>query len=396
MKDKRLLLYLLLLVGLFSASRLSYMALYGLAAALVLMDWGGRLAFARVRVERKLSATKAFVGQEIVVSIAATNGSRLPLGWACLHASHPPNLVCLGTPAKAGLLPGRGAIGFSYRLIGVRRGFFRLGEVRVAGGDPLGWNVRERLVSDPGAAVTIYPPVTPLHDVLLPNTRPFGSQRDRLRAHEDPTRLGGIRDYQPGDSLRLIHWRATASLGRLQVKELVPTVTAVSMIFLNLGEAEYPDRSWEALGEVGVEAAASLVVHLTRLDNGVGLATNGRDPYVAAQGPLVITPGSGAAQAEALLTALARVEVADGMDFARMLGLFGRDAAWGTTLFLLTPLFTKPMADACLALKRTGKVPILLLLGARQALPAAAAAGLSAMVVRRARDRAGVEFHRGA
>lgn len=395
MNSPRIILGLLLVLALFSTSRLSYLVLYGMAVFLGLCLWGSGRAFARIQAVRCLSGCKAFVGQSVTVTIKASNGSRFPLGWVSLSTSRQPNLVAVGPIAKAGLMPGRGSIVLTYQVVGVRRGYYPLGEFRLAGGDPLGWYPLERIIADPGDALIVFPPVTTLARLALPNVLPFGRQKDRLRAHEDPTHLGGIRDYQPGDSLRRVHWKATASLGRLQVKELVPTVTAASLILLNLGEAEYPAGSWTSLGELGVETAASLIVHLARLDTAVGLATNGRDPLAPGRVPTSVPPAAGAGQAETLLTILARIEVAPGPDFAELVRNCGRGATWGTNLFLITPTWHEELSCIALALKKAGKVPRPFLVGAGKGVAAARAAGLIPMAVSRGRDRGGVRIAHG-
>ncbi|MGE5529577.1 MAG: DUF58 domain-containing protein [Patescibacteria group bacterium] len=398
MKGKRALLVFLFGIALVSASRLGYLVLYAVAAVYALSLWCVRRAFRGIRVERRLSAAKAFMGQEIAVTVTAFNRSRLPLGWLCLRAWNEPNLAVSGSLARAGLMPGRGTFTLAYRVAGMHRGYYRLGDIHLSGGDPLGWNPVESVAGGLGAGVTVYPPITPLCGVPLPGVRPFGARRDKSRANEDPTRLGGIRDYQPGDNPRRIHWPASACRGRLQVKEFVPTVTAESLILLNLGEAEYPVDSWASLGELAVETAASLVVHLANLGTAVGLATHGRDPENPGHGDLAFHPGAGAGQAEALLTLLARVEVAPGAGFAGFVDLHGRGAAFGANLFIITPSWGAELTRAARGLKRQGKKPVPLLLeparGGGQ--KAALLAGLSPYEVRRDRRSGEVRIGRGA
>lgn len=385
MFDRRGILPALALLALVTASRLTYLALYALALILALCDWGGRRAFRGLRVERRLSCAKAFIGQEVAVDISVRNESRFPLGWVSLRAAKLANFEQPDPVARAGIVAGRGELRLSYRLIGTSRGYYRLGPIEVSGGDPLGCRRQTASVADGGAGLTIYPPVSPLGRVPLPNVRPFGSQRDKLRAHEDPTRLRGVRDYLPGDSLRHIHWKATAARGRFQVKEFTPTVTAESLILLNLAEGEFPAGGWTACGELGVETAASLAAYLLERETVVGLATNGADPESPGRSPLILPGAAGAGQAEAILTLLARVAVAAGPEFAWLVSVQGRAAAWGACLYLITPGWTEDLTRTVQALRRLGKIPVPILLD-RADLDRATAAGTGVLLARRDRD----------
>ena len=102
--------------------------------------------------------------------------------------------------------PSRGRYRFrSFNL--VTRSPFGLLERRVSGGEP--------------TTITIYPSVGQLsrrwqylHREASETKR--GSRHDRSIAQQE---YHGLRDYRPGDSPRWIHWRTSARLGQLMVKE---------------------------------------------------------------------------------------------------------------------------------------------------------------------------------
>ncbi|MGQ9779520.1 MAG: DUF58 domain-containing protein [Bacillota bacterium] len=382
MRSRWFLLFFLLLCALFSASRLVYLAAYGVALFFLLFSWATKRAFARLRVERSLSARKAFPGQPVEITIVAENDSCLPLGWLRLAAARQPNLVILGPHVGAGLVFGRGRLRLTYRVAGMRRGYYPLGGIAVSGGDPVGWTTLARFVPDDGKGLTVYPRVWPLAGLPLPAAIPFGRRRHWLRAYEDPSWVGGIRDYAAGDSLRRVHWRATAHLGRLQVKELTPTVTAEVWIFLNLAEEDYPGRSATALGEMGIETAASLLVYFHARGTAVGFVSNGRVPGMSED--VVFVPAEcGAETAETILTVLAGIQPAGGGSFFSLPAEYGERASRGSVLFLLTPSWPEELAVISLGLKRRGREVFPLLLGRSKEAITASAAGLPAMVVRR-------------
>jgi uncharacterized protein (DUF58 family) len=88
--------------------------------------------------------------------------------------------------------------------------------------------------------------------------------------------LAGTRDYAAGDSPRHMHWKASARLGRLQVKTFDPS--AVLDVLIALDVATVAQGSWaydDDLLEFGICAAASLSYAFLEARRPVGLLTNG-------------------------------------------------------------------------------------------------------------------------
>jgi uncharacterized protein (DUF58 family) len=103
----------------------------------------------------------------------------------------------------------------------LKRGRWVMGPVRVWGGDPLGWAQFERFASD-RAVLTVYPQLYQVPPGLVAANRPQGERRGPPWNPPDPLKVVGIRPYEPGDPLRLVHPFATARTGSLQVKRLEP------------------------------------------------------------------------------------------------------------------------------------------------------------------------------
>ncbi|MBY0586160.1 DUF58 domain-containing protein [bacterium] len=107
----------------------------------------------------------------------------------------------------------------------VKRGSYRLGVLRLRSDYPLGL-VRWQSLVPVGAEqpVIVHP--------ALGKMQPLGRQRLGIQGSgegkpqtgllEGIDEFRGVRDYRPGDSSRLIHWRSTARRGSLVVRELDP------------------------------------------------------------------------------------------------------------------------------------------------------------------------------
>src|SRR5262249_36238025 len=99
--------------------------------------------------------------------------------------------------------------------------------------------------------------------------RPIGEIRLTHRLFEDPTRIAGVRSYQPGDPLNRVHWPATARTGVLHSKVYDASTIAGATIVLDFHRGSYPARNEP------VRSALANAVSL--MGQPIGLITNGRD-----------------------------------------------------------------------------------------------------------------------
>lgn len=169
------------------------------------------------------------------------------------------------------------------------RGRQRLPGVRVTTRFPFGFFFKAGPVTL-DEEVLVFPAVTPITRARLRETLAAGTAaaRRRGRGHD----LHDLREYQPGDDPRMIHWRSSAKSELLVVRELEAETTADTRIVLD-GAVTTAARLERALSE-----AASLACALLGAGAGVELAGPG----------LRVELGRGRVHARRVLTALALYE----------------------------------------------------------------------------------------
>ena len=121
-----------------------------------------------------------------------------------------------------------------YRLQGSRRGYHRVGPATVEVGDWIG-AFRTSLPDIAGRPIIVYPKILPLSSATLPARAPYASLRQPMSLQRDTNRIIGVREYQPGDPLRSIHWPASASTGTTLVKQYEPADARDLILTVDLG-----------------------------------------------------------------------------------------------------------------------------------------------------------------
>ncbi len=337
-----------------------------LSAALLARLWS-RLALSGVGCERTLSEDHVFPGETIELKLRLTNRKLLPLPWVRAQHFVPQHMT--GEDTVSGEAPARGLLEHSASLFWYsavrwrqslrcnRRGYYHLGDVTVTSGDIFG--LCQRTGAYPSAdSITVYPKIYPLEHLGLPSLDPLGERKAERRIFEDHTRIVGVRDYTPHDSLRHIHWKASARHQNLQVKVFEPTTTlkvALLLVVDSFAGGEPDDF------ELGVSVAASLASHVIETRNQAGLYANSRLPVWEER--VQQAPGGGLKQLVHILEALARVTSQPSGPFDAFFTDICRSLPWGTTcVFILNevPEYADPLL---LRLKESGFKTVVMQIG---------------------------------
>ncbi|MEM7032710.1 MAG: DUF58 domain-containing protein [Chloroflexota bacterium] len=144
---------------------------------------------------------------------------------------------------------------FAYSTVCDRRGVFSLSHILVQTTGPFGLFRTKRTLNAP-SNVMIYPAYHPLNRLRHFENRNLAErQAQRVGAG---SQIIGTRDYQRGDSLRLIHWRSTARMGNLVVKEFSDDEDRTLTVVLDLHQQASVGQGKHSTFETAIRVAASL------------------------------------------------------------------------------------------------------------------------------------------
>jgi uncharacterized protein (DUF58 family) len=356
---------LLIAVGVIVRER----AIFALAASILTVipvAWLWRqISLQHVEYERSLDKRRAFPGERVKMTVSITNRKLVPLSWlevsdeipmalplvdATLMPTHTPET---GSLENALSLRWYERVTRAYELTCRARGVYDLGRVRLRSGDlfTLFEECEER---DNDDRLIVFPRIWPMEDLGLPSKDPFGEQKAYRRLIEDPLRTIGVRDHRPGDSLRRIHWKATAHKGDLQVRVYEPTAKLDLVVLLNVTTFEH---HWQGvlpeLFERTISVAGSIATWAIGQKHKVGLVANGCLPR--SDQPARVPPGRSPDQLPAILEMLAGVTPFATASIERVLRRESPRLPWGATLVVVTAIVTDRLAEAFVNLRDAGR-----------------------------------------
>lgn len=231
-------------------------ALVAVWCALAYAAWWPSLGVSRVADPDRVGR-----GESSTVTLTVHNISRLPTGTMiaedrCGRATVPVPLLRL-RPRRDTTV--------SYPVPTERRGVVPIGPLWVIRRDPLGLVTMARTRGGT-TRVWVHPRIHPMSAVPAGVTRSLDGLVDKV-PHGSIT-FDTLRQYVVGDELRHVHWRTSARVGELMVREHVDTSLPSIVVLLDDRASAYPrpaDGVVDAF-EAACEAAASVVAAAVRED----------------------------------------------------------------------------------------------------------------------------------
>ncbi|MFC1991305.1 DUF58 domain-containing protein [Chloroflexota bacterium] len=332
-----------------------------------------RYCLTRIEYQRRLSSNRVFFGEELLFEVEVANRKPLPLPWIQIDDLVPSEVTLLkGKTTSSSDTTGvflRNFFSLSwyhkvkrrYPIRCLQRGYFPFGPTRIRSGDLFGFFSREIEVKSVDYLM-VYPKIVSLEKLGIPSKQPLGDIRTRKHIFEDPILTSGIRDYHFGDSLKRIHWKSTARLGKLQAKVFEPTTTTDMGIFLDVRTIK--PAFWGGvpeLLELGILATASISNHAIAEGYRVGLYVNQHKRYI--DEPIRVPPSQHSDQLMHILEALALTHSYETMPITRLVQRECRSLSWGSTVVVISAMPIDSLFSTLVNIKKAGRYVVLIVVG---------------------------------
>jgi uncharacterized protein (DUF58 family) len=228
-----------------------------------------------IQIRRKDPVLRTYKNQATIIELEVINTGYLPLFNAIISdttgALDPTSLCRMRLDMRK-----RSRRTISYTLRPTERGQWSLGPAKLLLRDIFGQE-EQNLEQQDTSTVIVYPEVVHLPYQAY-DGYPLGTIKTKHILHEDPSRYRALREYQEGDELRRINWKASAHAGMLISNVFESSIDVPLLVLLNLSAPAFPLKRQYLYAERCIEYAASLVSSASLLDQSVGCISTGLLP----------------------------------------------------------------------------------------------------------------------
>lgn len=224
-------LFLLVMAVLINSPALFYMAT-AMAATIAACAFQAWLSVRGLRIERIAPPAVNF-GEVVTVSLTVLSERRIKRPLIQVYDRLPSRLRYSQRTWSLPIAPAFDQpLQTRYSFRPLRRGVFQWSEVEVNGTDTLGLVTKSKVYQTETAELLVYPAPLPVNIDLRPTGGVGTSEAESGRFRGTGLEPRGIREYQPGDPQRYVHWASSARSRTLMVKEFESGAGLSAIIFL--------------------------------------------------------------------------------------------------------------------------------------------------------------------
>ncbi len=347
------------------ALRMPWLVFFSTCMAIILLvsRYWNTHSLDHVSYKRFFRFRRGFPGEPLNLAIEVENAKRLPVNWLKVEDRWPygvgpvdrNELIMTHTPESGNFinlfsLRWHQKVRRNFEMVFTKRGLYEVGPVTLESGDPFGM-MRSTIEQERPEFLTVFPEILPFNPLTFQAEDPLGEQSTRKRLFEDPLQPMGVREYQPDDDFRRIHWPATARTGELKVKVYTPISARVMMVCLNVSTTARPwlgtfPKTFEQL----IRVAATTISNAVEQGYSVGLISNGSVAH--SDQPFKVPPGKSKDQLGILLQTLAGATNYVTAQFEDYLLRSMGNIPIGSALVIITAMNSQRLNETLLRMKR--------------------------------------------
>jgi len=315
--------------------------------------------------KRTLLKNTAFEGEKISMVEDIENNNFLPIPWMKAESRISPNLR-LGyvenmQATQAGYHRSVFSIMPFYRLkrthevTCMQRGDYNVGNVTITTGDIFGF-VSKIITYQNDTKLLVYPNPLPDDKMVECFHSLQGDVVVRRFINPDPFLVSGVRQYQIGDPMSSINWKATARTNSLQVYKYDHSANSNILILFNIDSASrqgpFPNEEECSKIEYGIHFCTSVLEKFIKQGIAIGFCSNG---HFRDETDFVNIPARcSKPQLYTILEALAKLQLNRVLSFYTMLKTIRNTIPKDTDILIVTLYIDKEIEEEIFELRQRG------------------------------------------
>jgi uncharacterized protein (DUF58 family) len=232
-------------------------------------------------VELRVAHSRVVVGDAASGEVVVTNPRPRRVLGASIEVPVGDGLAAVTMPS----LRREGRFVHDFPIPTARRGIVDVGPVRTIRADPIGL-VRRELVWTESTQLFVHPRTIAIPSTSTGFVHDLEGSATRELTNSDVS-FHALREYQPGDERRYIHWKSTAKTGTYMVRQFEETRRSHIVIAQSLARSDYAN---DDEFEMGVSVTGSLGVRAIRDARDISVVVSETTPDFAKRKVLEVRP----------------------------------------------------------------------------------------------------------
>lgn len=349
MIDKIKFLLLLFPVAFYAMSvggKIPYFLLYTMGALLLMPIIHGIIGILTIKAEVYVDDHTVHAGDTVDLSYQIYSRFPLPFPNIQLEDGISATLTGEKPPLERYALNSREACTKHIKIHCKRRGDYTVGYFKITIGDIFHFFRFNKRIEVP-LNLRVYPRVVDIHKVLIQPKMSLGEILINNLLFQDYTEISGLKRYEPGDSIKKIHWKASAKQEETLVKRFEMKGETNLVLFINASLESYREDTHGFLEDLAVETSLSIANYCLRKGIRVSLCYE-------KGGALVYLEGNHLSDFKKLMEELVTFHPTGTIDFAEQISKYTTGLPSGTTVIFITPEIDKEIGINSIYLKRKG------------------------------------------
>lgn len=274
---------ILLVFVLFVGGKMPYFLFYIYISALLVPLIHCLIIYKDLSGSVNIPSKSIYVGDKVAISYTVRNSGKITIPYLEIENSISRELTGEEPPKIMTTLNPKDFFTYNEELILKRRGYYPLGEIQLVIKDVFGfYSIKKKVTSE--TSLLVYPMPTELNSFRITSIEQLGDMLIDDKAFQDKTRVSSIRDFREGDSVKWIHWKLSAKLDELIIKEFDNSADTHVVVFVDNYQGLYKNDLDRRLEDKVADVGISVINYYIKHSIPVTLQTQDREKIVEVNG----------------------------------------------------------------------------------------------------------------
>lgn len=299
-----------------------------------------------------------YTGEKITIYYKIINKSILDIPYLEIQNNISKQLTGMDSPIVAITLKAKETYYHKEDIILKGRSFYELGEIEITVRDIFGIYSLQRKVSS-RSSLLVYPEPINLSSFIITTVQQQGELLVEELAFQDKSRVSSLRDYREGDNIKSIHWKLSAKLDDLLVKDYENRGDTNVVVFIDNYEKLFQKDIDRHLEDKAADIGLSIVNYYINQNIPISIQTQDKEKIVEIY-------GQQRTDLKPFLIAFAKFKGNGFMNFETFLksriGTIGK----GATVIIITPNLGKSIGTLGILLKSKYLKPLIIIIADKE------------------------------